>query len=356
MAALQWLAQGLFGVAVGPAPAAPDYAARVAEARAAAFTSAVHLPVYVAETRGNLIGYDGDPMHDNLARIRDAGADWVVIQRIHYQHGVGANEIFADPIRTVTDASLADIVSDAHKLGLKVRMVPVVNLTEESARPGDWRGFIRSETPDLWWARYREIILHDAAFARDHGIEALDIGAELSAQLPESERWISLASAVRNDTGFTGLVGYQVNFDAVARIDWTDALDYLAIAAYWPLSETPDPDPDDLVDAWEEIWSEIGPWVRARPNLRVEFGEIGYAAQPYASVFPFSWKPDRQQRLDVQEQLSCYIALERFLSAHPEIRGVSIFASTNEDSQPEAIGYSPFAKPAAEVVRRILSR
>lgn len=356
MAALQWLAQGVLGVAEGPAPPAPDLAARLTQARADPFAAAVHLPVYISETRGDLIGYDGDALHRSLVRIRDAGAEWVVIQRIHYQHGVGANTIFVDPVRTATDASLANIVADAHKLGLKVRLVPVVNLTEESRRPGDWRGFIQPESPDLWWARYREIILHDAALARDHGIEALDIGAELNALEPEIDRWRSLAAAVRGEAGYPGLIGYQVNFDVVTRLTWTDILDYLAIAAYWPLSETADPAVDDLVDAWERIWADVGPWVRDRPDLRVEFGEIGYAAQPFASVFPFSWMPDRQRRLDVREQLSCYLALERFLAAHPEIRGVSIFASTNEDTLPEGIGYSPFAKPAAEVVRRILDR
>ena len=73
-------------------------------------------------------------------------------------------------------------------------------------------------------------------------------------------------------------------------------------------------------------------------------------------MLPFSWKPDKKSRLDVSEQLTAYRALNTFLRAHPEIRGVSIFASTNEDTQPEAIGYSPFAKPAAEVVRQIFDR
>lgn len=343
-------------VDAAPPPKPAEYARRIEEARADPFATAVHLPVYIAETRDGFHGYDSDKMHEHLVRIRDAGAEWVVVQRIHYQNGVAANDIFADPNRTVTDASLANIVADAHKLGLKVRLVLVVNLTEESMRPGDWRGVIKPADPDSWWARYTEIVVASAKFAAEQGIEALDVGAELSALLGEEVRWRRLVGEVRGAAGFKGLVGYQANFHRARDIRWTEVIDYLAIAAYWPLTERARPSAAELDAAWAEIWAGLGPWVREHPELRVEFGEIGYAAQPYAAMMPFSWKPDKQQRLDVEEQVAAYRALERFLAKHPEIRGVAIFASTHEDTMPEAIGYSPFAKPALEVVRRILRR
>lgn len=365
--ALVQLALDRFATLSGPARRQPAFADRIAEARADDFAAAVHLPVYVSESHiseihGPLDGYDSDNLHSHLVRLRDAGAEWVVIQRIFYQNGVFATEIFRDPQRTATLESLANIVSDAHKLGLKVRLVPVVNLTEKSVRPGDWRGMIAPGDPatgegrHLWWARYREILLEDAAFAREHEVEALDIGAEMSALLGEADQWRSLAADVRDGVGYRGLIGYQVNFDVMTDISWDDAIDYLAVAAYWPLSETPFPEVADLVAAWDEIWAEVAPWVRERPELRVEFGEIGYAAQPYASVYPYTAAPDEQGRLDVTEQLSCYLALEQHLARHPEIRGVGIFASTRNDVDPASTGYSPFAKPAAAVVRRILAR
>lgn len=369
MAALTQLALDAFGLPSEPAPSQPDFTSRISQARSDDFATAVHLPVYISETRGALLGYDGDALHENLVRIRDAGAEWVVIQRIFYQNGLFATEIFADPQRTATLASLANVVADAHKLGLKVRLVPVVNLTEKSRRPGDWRGLIEPANPYvgwapyLWWARYREILLEDAAFARDNGVEALDIGAEMSTLIFEDDHWQSLAADVRGVAGYRGLIGYQVNYHILTEITWSDALDYLAVAAYWPLSETPHPELEDLVAAWENVWDEIGPWVRAHPELRVEIGEIGYVAQPYTSVYPFSGSPqlfdpelDLEPELDVSEQLTCYLALESFLANRPEIRGVAIFASTANDVEPTSLGYSPFAKPAAEVVRRILQR
>lgn len=332
----------------------PSFEERIRRARNDAFAAGVHLPVYISQTSTNFVGYDSDRLHENLLRIKNSGAEWVTIQRVFYQEGITASQIAQDPARTATLSSLQNIVADAHKIGLMVRLIPVVNLTEASRKPNEWRGMIQPNDPQQWWQQYYAIVLEAATFARENEIESLTIGAELTALMGEDERWLSLIAAVRQEADYRGLISYQINFDVLDRIGWSEYLDYLSIAAYWPLAEDRDPAFETLVAAWRSIGEELADWRSRHPGVKLEFGEIGYVSQPYTSVLPFSWKPHKGQSRHLQEQLSSYLALEKFLEENPEIAGVSFFASTRDDMNPESIGYTPFGKPASEVMERIL--
>jgi hypothetical protein len=327
---------------------------RVRKARDDDFAGGVHLPIYISETSERFVGYDSDRLHENLLRIKNAGAEWVTIQRVYYQEGINASQIAEDPARTATLASLKNIVADAHKIGLMVRLIPVVNLTEASRKPDQWRGLIQPSNPDQWWMQYRAILLEAAAFARENEVESLTIGAELVALLGEDDRWLSLVADVRHEAKYRGLLSYQINFSALQQIGWAHALDYLSVAAYWPLAEDRDAHLETLMETWREIGAELADWRSRNPSTKLEFGEIGYVSQAYTSVFPFSWKPHKDQKRYLSEQFTSYLALEKFLEEHSEIAGVSFFASTREDTNPESIGYTPFGKPASEVMERIL--
>lgn len=333
----------------------PDSPAqRLATARADEFRAGVHLPFVHEGIGGDPIRYDSDEFHPRLLRVKDIGADWITISQTFFQDGVRGDEPAKDPIGTASLAELGNLVDDAHRVGLLVRLSVIVNLTEESRGPGDWRGYIRPKDHNAWWAAYRAIVLDAAQFAKDNGVESLNVGAELNRMQTDEDEWRALVSAVREEVGYEGLVGYQVNFDGFDTMTWGDALDYLSVAAYWPLAQTRSPDLGVLFAAWQQVGRDLDIWMQNHPDIDLEFGEIGYASQPYASMFPFSWKPNLAGQLDEIEQLLCYIALEHFLVRHPAISGVGVFASTENDLLPGNIGYSPFGKPAGEVVWRLM--
>lgn len=345
--------QAVFGPRLRRSARAP-FTQRVEAARADRFRTGIHLPIYVAGTTGQAVGYDSERLHAKLARIRETGAEWVTVAQIHFQDGIAGTEIRADPVLTAGWPSLANIVRDAQAIGLLVRLSIVVNLAEGTERGDEWRGMIRPANAERWWAAYRKLVLQAAAFAREHEVESLTIGAELNTMQTQTARWRDLARAVRDEAGYRGLVGYQVNFNALDTVAWADAIDYLAIAAYWPLAGNRDAPLSELSASWARIAPQLAAAQRRHPRLSIEFGEIGYVSQPYAAVLPYSWKPDRRHTRSVQEQLRCYQALERFLASHPVVAGVHFFASTIEDFDPRSIGYTPFGKPAAEVMTRIL--
>jgi hypothetical protein len=337
-----------------PRPRPLDEAARLAAAKADVFRSGVHLP-FIFNTDGDeTIPYDSDAFHHRLMNIKQSGAEWVNLTQTYYQDGVAASDPAAHRVGTATISALGNIVDDAHALGLFVRLSVIVNLNETTRKPNEWRGLIRPANPEDWWGAYRKIVLDAARFSKSAGIESLVIGAELSRLQDDDAQWRALVSDIRTLTSYKGLVGYQVNFDAFGNMTWADTLDFLSVAAYWPLAKTRDPSLETLNAAWGKIGETLSHWSQAHPGVPMEFGEIGYTSQPYAALYPFSWKPNRSRNLSLTEQLNAYLALETFLAARTDIVGVSVFASTQYDRVPGDIGYSPFGKPAEQVVNRLM--
>ncbi len=336
-----------------PAPLSPD--ARLALAWADSFRDGVHLPYVYDEVQPDIITYDDDILHERLLRIKDAGAEWLTISQTYFQDGIRGTNVAPHEFGTSSFSALEDITRDAHAIGMHVRLSIVVNLTEESRRPLDWRGAIRPADVEKWWRAYRQIVLRAARFAKNVGIESLNVGAELNAMQADEEKWRALVADVRRIAGYKGLIGYQANYNGIGNMTWGDVLDYLSVAAYWPLANKRDPSMEELTSSWDAVGKELRAWLEKNPGVEIEFGEIGYVSQPYTAEFPFSWKPNRARQLNLTEQLNCYLALKAFLEKTPEIVGIGMFASTRYDLVPDDIGYTPFGKPAEAVLERLLN-
>jgi hypothetical protein len=332
-------------------PVWKNFEQRIADIRRDRFRTGVHMPVYVAKTTDSVNGYDSDYWHANLLRIKNTGAEWVSIVAIHYQEYVDSSTIQADPDKTPTFDALKGIIADAHKLGLYVRLHFVVNIAKP--KKDEWRGFIKPKNRKQWWQSYNALALKFARFCRENEVESLVIGAELNRMQTDTRRWRALIKDIRTKMNYGGLLGYQVNFNAM-RLKWAKHLDYVTVAAYWPISKSRDTRMTTIKRAWDKVEKRIRNWKRQHPGVPIEFGEAGYVAQRYAGVFPFSWKPDKQGRQNVQEQLQLYRGLHYFHSKYKSVTGVHFFASTNEDTDPNSIGYTPFGKPAENVMKKII--
>ena len=328
-----------------------NYQERISEARKDVFRTGVHLPVYVASSRDEVFGYEDDKWHENLVRIKQSGAEWVNLVRIFYQTNIHSSDIHADKQLTPRLDSLKNIINDAHELGLKVQLHLAINL--KKSRPDDWHGMIRPKNKKKWWAAYQRVILEMVEFSKRNEVEALIIGTEYSALQSHDKNWRALIKVIREKAQYLGMLGYGTNYNAL-NIRWVDALDFLGISAYWPLSKTRDPNLQTLNQAWFRINKQLGTWMKKHPSLRVEFTEVGYSSQLYSSVYPFSWKSSKAETQSLTEQLQSYRSLHQFLKREPKIKGVHIFASTEEDDDPASIGYTPFGKPAEKVVKQIM--
>ena len=328
-----------------------DYHERIIGGRKDSFRTGVHLPVYVASTQDLFLGYENDKLHENLVRIKDSGAEWVNLVRTFYQTDVHSADIHADEQLTPRLDTLNNIIHDAHELGLKIQLHLAINL--EKRGPDDWHGMIRPKNRKQWWTTYQELVLEMADFSKRNEVESLIIGTEYTALQSDVKNWRALIKAIREQARYPGMVGYGVNFNSL-ELAWLDELDFLGISAYWPLSEDRDPDLQTLNKSWERINKQLDTWMKRHPSLRVEFSEVGYVSQPYSSVLPFSWKAHKGKARNLTEQLQTFRALHQFLKQEPKIKGVHIFASTTEDTDPDSRDYTPFGKPAEKVLKQIM--
>jgi len=116
---------------------------------------------------------------------------------------------------------------------------------------------------------------------------------------------------------FRGPLTYSANFDTWPGIGFWDALDFIGVSAYFPLSDRPDPSLAELEAGWDRALAPLEEASRrwGRPVLLTE---AGFPSIPSAARAP--WREART-RADVWLQARCYEATLRALARRPWIEG-----------------------------------
>jgi len=347
-------------------PEALTYEQRLEQARKDPLNGGIIVPLYVSDSSNGRIGYDSDKIHENLIRIKESGADYVSLIYMFYQQRNDSSEVFADPVRTPTLESIRNFIQDAHDVGLRVQLKANLNVVPENRKTGEWSGTIYPKDPVSWWESYTKIIDQLATVAREEEVEALGLGLELTRMegitnswYPEynsdtwnADQWRMLIKRVK-ESGYTGLVGYQANFDVFELVPWANELDHYGIAAYFPLAEKTGQPVSILRKGWEEPTRRMKAWAQANPDVPFEIFEIGYASQPNASVYPYQWSPYLDAKLDLEEQRRCFEALRDAVRDVPEIRGVYYFASLPNEPDPLDSRYIIFGIPPQQQMEEV---
>ncbi|HOO08871.1 MAG TPA: hypothetical protein PKW06_02920 [Cyclobacteriaceae bacterium] len=175
---------------------------------------------------------------------------------------------------------------------------------------GGWPGEI--EMPDAqswnaWFANYRKFILHYARLAEANKIEILCIGTELSLASAHERKWRDLIKETRKV--YSGKLTYAANFNKeYERIKFWDALDFIGIQAYFPLSDKAEPNTEELMDNWLGHLRSIEE-IHRKYNKPVLFTEIGYRSTKDAAIEPWKWPQENRDAVPSAEtQARCYEA------------------------------------------------
>ncbi len=289
---------------------------------------------------------------ESLERLARTGANWLALVVTGYQETFNATAISHDSLFTPTDADLAHVIELSHRFGLKVMLKPAVDLSHD---PTHWRGdigtaFLTEEAWGRWFASYRGFIYHYAVLAQDSHVDLLSIGAELVGTTDRERDWRVVIAGVR--AVFQGPITYAANWGGEeTRMRWWDAVDYIGVNAYYPLTRTPNPTVDELKDAWITK-SYVGMLERlARTfNKQLILTEIGYRSIDGAVGAP--WDFETAGAVNVQEQANAYqAALETFWDR----RWLAGFFWWNWEIDPNAggpndRGYTPQQKPAEQIL------
>ena len=268
-----------------------------------------------------------------LAPLRRDHVNWLAQTPFGWQSGAaepGIRTSYGRPsgpwgLWGESDAGIVCTARLARAQGIRTLLKPHLWVRGRSSWPGDINMSCAADW-DAWFASYAAFILHYAALAEAEHLEGLCIGTELQhATEPAHEKaWRGLIKQIRRV--YHGPLTYAANWSGeYEQIRFWDALDYVGIQAYFPLSTQPSPPLDMLLRAWQPHLQRLARW-QQRVKKPVVFTEVGYKATADAAARPWEW-PERLVPVPADEatQARCYEALFRACWGLPWLKGMFIW-------------------------------
>ncbi len=186
----------------------------------------------------------------------------------------------------------------ARERGLEVMMIPHIAYWGTKFL---WRGeinFERQEEWDIFFNDYETWIVEMARLAQKHGTAVFCVGLEFSYAEKFPERWLKIIAAVRQV--YFGKLTYGGNWNEFENVKFWDALDYIGVLAYFPLTKTPNPSRDELSVAWDKRMAQLQEFSRRNGDKQIVFVELGYNESAKAAAEPWSFKTGGENAVEIQ--------------------------------------------------------
>ena len=251
------------------------------------------------------------------------------------------------------DAGIRTLARQARRRGLGLILKPHLWVGHYSSE-GQWRdeiGFDIEEKWRTWEAQYRRFLLHYARLAEETGADVLVVGTELARAARERPGfWRRLIADARGVYG--GQLTYAANwYEEYEAVSFWDALDYVGVQAYFPLSDTDNPSAEALRAGWQQHCEALRR-LSEKTGRPILFTEIGYRNVGYAAAEPWRW-PERDAEPAADEALQARLYQAFFDRVWPEpwLAGAVVWKWHPEKDR-RTTGFTPQGKPAAAVLRR----
>ncbi len=303
--------------------------------------------------KGMALGlYSKDPNYSyeqDLKEMKELGVDHVSLVVSWYQRDVYATNIYPHYVPrgdfdTTTDPKLIEVIQQAHKLGLKVFLFPILRI--EHRKEKEWRGNIKPLEINTWWQNYRQFMLHYARIAAKENVELFSVGSELCSLEEKVDLWKKL---IRDIRGFyRGEILYSANWDHYQKILFWDDLDYVGLNGYFEVATHDNPTLQEVKLAWWDIENDINNWLEQNKKKLI-FTEIGYPNMTGGCQKP--WDYTRPAPPDMDEQALCYEAFLMSWLKNTRLYGV-YFWNWYGPGGPDDTSYTPRGKKASEVLKR----
>ena len=166
-----------------------------------------------------------------------------------------------------------------------------------------WRGEIKFNSPEEWesfFGEYQTWIVEMAKLAEAHGAPLFCVGLELSHAQQHVERWRRIIAAVR--AVYRGKLTYGANWNDYNDVKFWDAVDYIGVLAYFPLTKKADPAGPELSAAWGKWTTELGKLSKANGGKRILFVELGYNEYSGTAEEPWSFKTGGRNAKEIQQR------------------------------------------------------
>lgn len=172
-----------------------------------------------------------------------------------------------------------------------------------------------------------------------------------SSEPSQADRWRALIAKVREHFG--GRITYSANWDDAIEVPWWDAVDYIGVQFYPPLSRSGQATLTSVRREVRARLDELGA-LSAKHRRPVLFTEVGYRAAADALQHPHEW-PERVRaaRVDPRPQAMGYRAFISAIRDRPWADGIywwKWFTDPNTGEEGPA-GFSPKGNSAEAVLR-----
>lgn len=311
-------------------------------------------PIFALDQKGMALGLFSKDMNysylNDLKEMRALGITHILLVVSWYQNNIESNEIIpreydGNDILTLPDPKLKEVISQAHSLGLKTVLFPILRI--ENRKEKDWRGVIKPKDIRLWWSNYDRFIQHYIDIAVSEKVEFFSIGSELLSREPELDQWKKIIGETRKK--YSGKLLYSANWDHYQNIPFWNLLDFIGLTAYHELSKTREPTLKNLKHRWGHIRAELLHWKRKYPKQKLVFTEIGYPSIDGTSMYP--WNYYLKGKVDLNEQALCYRAFIETWKKTRQLGGVYFWVWWGKGGK-EDHSYTPRDKPASLYIKR----
>ena len=260
------------------------------------------------------------------------GKEWQtpeMAQTLDEIKSLGANSVAIHPYARIReDGQVAFRVLDDHRhvrmpldwarqRGMSAMLIPHLAYWGTKF---SWRGEIKFETTAEWdrfFTDYETWIVEMAKLAEAHGAEVFCVGLEYTHAQKFEDRWRRIIAAVR--AVYRGKVTYGANWNEYPGVKFWDALDYIGVLAYFPLSTLRNPSASDLAAGWEKRAAELGRF-SAEQRKQFLFVEIGYNENARAAAEPWSFATGGENAAEIQRR--CIESALTLTGKHPWLAGM----------------------------------
>jgi len=260
---------------------------------------------------------------DSMTRLKDnTGSEWIALSFWTYQDRFYSTDISFDYGFTVTDRDIEIAVKNAHDMGLKVCLKPVVNL-----RDGVWRAHVNFPEPEFegskydywnkWFSSYTNFMSHYAELAEEFKCEMLCIGCEMVGTERKVDHWAKLIEKIRKI--YSGPIIYNANHGSEDGVEWFDLVDIIGTSAYYPVGSKPGDSEANMVSNWLKVKGDIER-LHLKFGKQVVFMEIGCRSAHGCAMMPWDFT-HTDLPFDEEEQANFYNSVMKVFWDEPWFSG-----------------------------------
>ncbi len=238
---------------------------------------------------------------ESLKKLRNTGTEWIALCMVVTQERYNSTEIKFDYNKTPTDLELIGIINEAHRMGFKVCLKPMINCEDEL-----WRARISFPEEGDYWSKwfysYNGFLTHYAQIAAYSECEMFCLGCEMVGTEHKEELWRDVIKNVRE--AYKGPLIYNANHGKEEGIKWWDAVDYLGTSAYYPVAKAGGASEEEMIESWEKVKVRIKE-IHMKYQKPIIFMEIGCRSAHGCATMPWDFSHNELPH-DEEEQAKFY--------------------------------------------------